>query len=106
MTSQGGPAAAVVKKSRGPSLVWIVPIVAALAAGWLWWRTIQEQGPLITITFVTADGLEAGKTKVKFKNVEVGVVEQLDSTLLYLVAPSSDAGTGTVIKVDDGQGAR
>ena len=75
MSSKGGPAEAVVKKSRGPSLVWIVPIVAALAAGWLWWRTIQEQGPLITITFVTADGLEAGKTKVKFKNVEVGVVE-------------------------------
>lgn len=32
--------------------------------------------------------------------------EQLDSTLLFLVSPSSDAVTGTVIKVDDGQTGR
>ena len=31
---------------------------------------------------------------------------QLDSTLLYLCSPSSECVTGTVIKVDDGQGAR
>jgi len=31
---------------------------------------------------------------------------QLDSTLLFLVSPSSDAVTGTCIKVDDGQGPR
>jgi paraquat-inducible protein B len=71
------PAEAVVKKARGPSLVWIVPIVAAAAAGWLWYRTIQEQGPLITIRFHTADGLEAGKTKVKLKYVEAGLVETI-----------------------------
>jgi NAD(P)-dependent dehydrogenase (short-subunit alcohol dehydrogenase family) len=31
---------------------------------------------------------------------------QLDSTLLFLVSPASDAVTGTTIKVDDGQGPR
>lgn len=36
----------------------------------------------------------------------VGHVAQLDSTLLYLVSPASEAVTGTVIKVDDGQGGR
>jgi len=71
------PAEAVVKKAKGPSLVWIVPIVAAAAAGWLWYRTIQEQGPLITISFHTADGLESGKTKVKLKYVEAGLVESI-----------------------------
>ncbi|MEZ5220531.1 MAG: SDR family NAD(P)-dependent oxidoreductase [Ilumatobacteraceae bacterium] len=30
----------------------------------------------------------------------------LDSTLLYLVSPASEAVTGTTIKVDDGQGSR
>ena len=36
----------------------------------------------------------------------IGNPAQLDSTLLYLVGPASDAVTGTVIKVDDGQGTR
>lgn len=36
----------------------------------------------------------------------VGLALQLDSTLLYLVSPSSDAVTGAILKVDDGQGPR
>jgi NAD(P)-dependent dehydrogenase (short-subunit alcohol dehydrogenase family) len=36
----------------------------------------------------------------------IGDPAQMDSTLLYLVAPSSEFVTGTVVKVDDGQGAR
>ena len=39
--------------------------------------TLREQGPTIAISFDTADGLEAGKTKVKYKDVEVGVVEEV-----------------------------
>ncbi len=31
---------------------------------------------------------------------------QMDSTLLYLVSPASEAVTGTFIKIDDGQGPR
>lgn len=41
-----------------------------------------------------------------FPRKRLGQPEQLDSTLLYLVSPSSDAVTGTVIKVDDGQSMR
>ncbi len=36
----------------------------------------------------------------------LGDPAQLDSTLLYLVSPASEFVTGTVIKVDDGQGSR
>jgi NAD(P)-dependent dehydrogenase (short-subunit alcohol dehydrogenase family) len=36
----------------------------------------------------------------------IGEPAQLDSTLLYLVAPSSECVTGTVVRVDDGQGGR
>ncbi|MBS0151961.1 MAG: MCE family protein [Nitrospira sp.] len=56
-------------------LVWIVPIIAAAIAGWLVIKTIREKGPTITITFKTAEGLEAGKTKVAYKNVDIGRVK-------------------------------
>ncbi len=54
--------------------VWAVPIVALLIAGWLGYRQLTERGPSITISFETADGIEAGKTTVKYKNVDLGRV--------------------------------
>jgi len=41
-----------------------------------------------------------------FPRKRIGRPDQLDSTLLYLVSPASECVTGTVIKVDDGQGTR
>lgn len=70
----------VIKQRRSMSIVWIVPLVAILIGGWLAYKSITEKGPLITLTFQAANGLEAGKTKVKYKNVEVGVVETIDIT--------------------------
>jgi paraquat-inducible protein B len=70
------PEAEVVER-RGFSLVWLIPVVAAAIALWLGYTTIQNQGPLVTITFEDAEGLEAGKTKVKYKEVEVGLVEHV-----------------------------
>lgn len=66
------------KKSFSFSLVWLVPVVAALIGGWLVYKAFSEKGPTITITFETAEGLEAGKTKIKYKDVEVGQVESID----------------------------
>ena len=57
--------------------VWIVPVVAALIGGWLVVKGIMEKGPTITIAFKTGEGLEAGKTKVKYKSVEIGDVKQI-----------------------------
>ena len=62
------------KSRRTVQLVWLIPLVAALLGGWLAVKTILERGPTITISFKTAEGLEAGKTKIKYKDVEVGVV--------------------------------
>lgn len=59
------------------SLIWAIPFVAALVAGWLVWTTLAERGPAVTITFRTGEGLEPGKTKVKYREVEVGTVERL-----------------------------
>jgi paraquat-inducible protein B len=69
--------AAVNRNRRRFSLVWVVPVVAALIGGWLVVKALTEKGPQITITFKSAEGLEAGKTKVKFKDVEIGLVEEI-----------------------------
>lgn len=72
MPEAGDP---VVKKSRlRLPLVWIVPVVAALIGLSMLVHTWMSMGPTITITFQTANGLEAGKTPVKFKDVTVGKV--------------------------------
>jgi len=69
------PSTPTVKKRSYPSVVWLIPLVTAIVGGWLIVKTVSEQGPLVTISFKTADGIEVGKTKVKYKNVEIGMVE-------------------------------
>jgi len=61
-------------------LVWLVPLVAVLIGGWLVVTSIMQRGPTITISFATGEGLEAGKTKIKFKNVDIGVVKSVALT--------------------------
>jgi paraquat-inducible protein B len=68
---------AVVQTRRQISIVWLVPVVALLIGGWLAYKALSEKGPTITITFKTAEGLVAGKTKIKYKDVEVGQVEAI-----------------------------
>ena len=63
------------KRKSSPQLIWLIPIVAVLIGGWLAVKTILEKGPTITITFKTAEGIEAGKTKVKYKNIDIGEVK-------------------------------
>jgi len=70
-------AVAVPKRRWMLSPVWLIPLVAVLVGGGLAVKAIYDRGPTITITFRTAEGLEAGKTKIKYKNVDVGVVKQI-----------------------------
>lgn len=70
-------AVAVPKRRWFLSPVWLIPLVAVLVGGGLAVKAIYDRGPTITITFKTAEGLEAGKTKIKYKNVDVGVVKQI-----------------------------
>ena len=62
----------------GLSLVWIIPAIAALIGAWLVYQTLSEMGPTITIVFNEGEGLEAGKTKIKYKSVEVGQVDTVE----------------------------
>lgn len=59
------------------SLIWLVPLAAAVAGLVLVIRTYLEAGPTITITLETAQGLEAGKTEVHYKEVVVGKVTRI-----------------------------
>jgi paraquat-inducible protein B len=68
----------VIKQRRTISVVWVVPLVALLIGGWLAYKALTEKGPTITISFQSAEGLEAGKTKIKYKDVEVGKVSAID----------------------------
>lgn len=87
---------AVVRKRKGIQTVWIIPIVAALVGGWLWYSAIRDMGPSIVITFETAEGLEAGKTLVKYKDLEIGKVftVRIDPSLKHvIVAVELNAGS-------------
>ena len=70
-----------VSKQSGPSIVWVIPLLTFLVGGWLIVKTLSEQGPRATISFKTAEGIEVDKTKVKYKNVDIGAVSYTHLTL-------------------------
>ncbi len=59
------------------SLIWLVPLVAAVIGLSLAIGAYLSAGPVITITFQSAEGLQAGKTEVKYKNVVIGKVSTI-----------------------------
>ena len=68
------------KKPRNWSsrFIWIVPILALVVGIGLGVKVMMERGPTITIAFKSGDGLEAGKTNVKYKEVIIGVVKSVE----------------------------
>jgi paraquat-inducible protein B len=73
------PAPNVHHHKRGrPSAIWIVPIIAVLAGAALAVRTYLRAGPTIHIAFESAEGLEVGKSDVRYKNVPVGKITDID----------------------------
>ena len=57
--------------------IWIVPIIALIIAGWLAYQYFAERGPEIQISFPVNEGLIAGQSVVKFRNVPVGKVTKI-----------------------------
>lgn len=76
-TQNNNPPAAKVSPLRKVSALWLIPIVTLVVGGWMVYDDWSSQGPLITIEFATAEGLEEGKTKIKTLDVEVGQVEEI-----------------------------
>jgi len=72
-----GPPSIARRRDWIPSLIWLIPIVAALVGFTLVARILMQRGPEIVMTFQTAEGLEAGKTAVRYKDVQIGTVQSL-----------------------------
>jgi paraquat-inducible protein B len=67
----------VPRRQRRISVVWIVPIFAAVVAIGIAVQRVMSEGPTITIVFKSAQGVEAGKTFVKYKDVNIGQVTKV-----------------------------
>jgi len=81
-SEKSGPSApqAIIRSRARPSIVWLIPLVAAVVGLYLAYWAWSEQGPTISIVFESAEGLEAGKTKLKYKEVDIGVVDTVELT--------------------------
>jgi paraquat-inducible protein B len=74
------PVQASTRHSRRLPVIWIIPIVAIAIGGWLAWNTLSKEGPTITISFDSAEGLVAGQSQLKFKEIVLGTVQSLELT--------------------------
>jgi paraquat-inducible protein B len=86
-----------IRKGKRFSIVWLIPLLAALIGIWLAVKTLRETGPTITIIFSSAEGLVPGKTEIKYKDVTVGKVEGIQlsedlSQVLVTAVMSRDIG--------------
>lgn len=57
--------------------IWLIPFAAALVAIGIIVQTLSERGGQILIEFKSAEGLEPGKTKIRYKDVEIGEVKTI-----------------------------
>jgi paraquat-inducible protein B len=97
------PQATVVPKRRVRiSIVWIIPILAAVVAIGIAVQRVLSEGPTITIVFKAAEGLEAGKTFVKYKDVNIGQVTAVqlasDSSSVEVTAKIAKSAAGLMVE--------
>jgi len=77
MSEHGEAPLAAQQRRRWFSWAWIVPLIAVGVVLWLTVRALVDRGPLITISFSDAEGIEAGDTKIRHKDVDLGTVESI-----------------------------
>jgi paraquat-inducible protein B len=68
------------KRKRRISLIWLIPVISILIGGWLVWDTYSKRGPKVTITFDQGEGLTAGQSLVKHRDVTLGTVTAVKLT--------------------------
>ncbi|WP_026841851.1 PqiB family protein [Citrifermentans bremense] len=90
------------KRRFSIQLVWIIPIVAALIGLSIAVKAYIDRGQAITITFKTGEGLEAGKTKLKYKDVMIGEVKSIaisnDRSHVVVTAEVTKDARGLMVK--------
>src|SRR5271166_5709114 len=66
------------RRSRRISVIWVIPLVAVAIGAWLAWDTWSKQGPTIRISFDTGEGLQAGQSQLKYRDIVFGTVKSLE----------------------------
>jgi paraquat-inducible protein B len=66
------------RRSRRIPVIWLIPIIAIAIGAWLAWDTLSKEGPTITVTFDNAEGLQAGQSQLRFRDIALGTVKSLD----------------------------
>jgi paraquat-inducible protein B len=98
MSEQGTPTVeageAEVVERRGPSIVWLIPAIALLIGAIIWWQTSANQGPVITLLLADGAGIEAAKTKVKYRGLEAGEVIEVGIRDIDTVQVKAQLGPG------------
>jgi paraquat-inducible protein B len=61
-------------------MIWTIPIIAIAIGAWLAWDTLSQEGPKIVVSFEDAEGLTAGQSQLKFKDITLGTVKSLEFT--------------------------
>jgi paraquat-inducible protein B len=87
---------ATARRSRRISAIWIIPLVAVAIGAWLAWDTWSKQGPTIRISFDTGEGLQAGQSQLKYRDIVFGTVKSLEiapdhTHVVVTVATTHDA---------------
>lgn len=67
----------IIKENKRLSYIWFLPIIALLVAGWMLYQHHIKQGQTIFIAMKDAEGIVAGKTEIKVRNVRIGVIDSL-----------------------------
>src|SRR5713101_5191415 len=71
-------ARASTRRSRRVSIIWVIPLVAVAIGAYLAWDTLSKEGPTIKISFDNGEGLQAGQSQLKFKDIVFGTVKSLE----------------------------
>lgn len=83
--------------------IWLLPVAVVIIGAFAVGQAYLEQGPVIRVTFDTAEGVQAGKTKIKSLSVEVGLVEEVqlaDDLSHVIVTAQLDPGTARLLRDD------
>ncbi|KKD62505.1 paraquat-inducible protein B [Grimontia sp. AD028] len=67
----------VIKKDKSISPLWIFTLLAFVLAGWLLYKSVNEAGERIEIFFTDAQGIEAGRTTIRYQGLEVGIIRKV-----------------------------
>lgn len=94
---------AKINKLKSWSPVWIIPLVTLLIGAWILYYHFSHQGPEVTLITYNAEGIEAGKTKIKSRSVDIGLVESvtLDSNFSRVIINARlDTGMNELLRSD------